>query len=188
MNKYFLFKAENPINVTTFRDLISATYPEPFSFYMRDSRSGHLLADATFFDVWTILLPLFHSDLGILLTSIVAHKADDLAWYALEVTYKSRRQACMHLGEVLFERMLAHDAKIITLVKDQFIVVSRELMLTAKAFIDAGLNATRAAIKLYVHRNTFNYRLEKFIQQTGLDIRDYHHAFYFKIAQQAIIG
>jgi DNA-binding PucR family transcriptional regulator len=61
-------------------------------------------------------------------------------------------------------------------------------MLTAKAFIDAGLNATRAAVKLYVHRNTFNYRLDKFIEQTGLDIRDYHHAFYFKLAQQAIIG
>jgi hypothetical protein len=188
MNKYFLFKADNPINATTFRDLIRATYPEPFTFFMRDSRSGHLLTDAAFFDVWTVLLPLFHNDLGILLTSIVSHKADELAWYALEVTYKTRRQTCLHLGEVLFERMLAHDSKMIAIVRAQFANVSRELMLTAKAFIDAGLNATRAAVKLYVHRNTFNYRLDKFIEQTGLDIRDYHHAFYFKLAQQAIIG
>ena len=32
------------------------------------------------------------------------------------------------------------------------------------------------AQKLYLHRNTVNYRLQKFIEQSGLDIRDYHNA------------
>lgn len=188
MNKFFLFKSEQPLNIATFRDLIKETYNEQFVFLMRDNRSGYIFAPATFFDVWTTLYPLFHNDLGILLTSVVTHKDDDLAWYALEISYKTHRNACLHQGDILFERMLVHDHKMIQLVLLQFKDVSRELMLTAKAFLDAGLNASRAAIKLYIHRNTFNYRLEKFIEQTGLDIRDYHHAFYLKIALQAIIS
>jgi DNA-binding PucR family transcriptional regulator len=68
-------------------------------------------------------------------------------------------------------------------VRHQFEGVPRELLLTATAFIESGLNATRASKKLYIHRNTFNYRLQKFIEWTSLDIRDYHHAFYFRLSQ-----
>ncbi|HBB05327.1 MAG TPA: hypothetical protein DCZ41_01870, partial [Firmicutes bacterium] len=44
--------------------------------------------------------------------------------------------------------------------------------------------ACLTAETLYIHRNTFNYRLNAFIEKTGLDIREYHNAllleFYFQ--------
>ncbi|MGN1075804.1 MAG: helix-turn-helix domain-containing protein, partial [Candidatus Enteromonas sp.] len=43
-----------------------------------------------------------------------------------------------------------------------------------------------SAQTLFVHRNTFLYRLNKFIELTNLDIRDYHNALllelYFQIS------
>jgi carbohydrate diacid regulator len=36
--------------------------------------------------------------------------------------------------------------------------------------------------KLFVHRNTLVYRLEKIKKITGLDLREFDHAIIFKIA------
>ena len=36
--------------------------------------------------------------------------------------------------------------------------------------------------KLFVHRNTLVYRLEKIKKITGLDLREFDHAIIFKVA------
>ena len=36
--------------------------------------------------------------------------------------------------------------------------------------------------KLFVHRNTLVYRLEKIKKLTGLDLRQFDHAIVFKVA------
>ena len=36
--------------------------------------------------------------------------------------------------------------------------------------------------KLFVHRNTLVYRLEKIKKLTGLDLREFDHAIIFKVA------
>jgi DNA-binding PucR family transcriptional regulator len=38
------------------------------------------------------------------------------------------------------------------------------------------LNASLASKGTYVHRNTFNYRLDKFIRNTGINIRQFKGA------------
>ena len=48
----------------------------------------------------------------------------------------------------------------------------------AVALARRGLLASEA---LFVHRNTFNYRLNAFIRESGLDIRDYHNALLLEI-------
>ncbi len=185
MDKYFLFKSEQPLGSPTFKELISASYRGPFEFVLRDTRHGYILTAADFFDTLGTLLPLFNSDLGLVLTFVTSHRSDELAWLALDIAHAYRRQSCLHLGDVVFDRLIANDARMLALVRQQFRGVPHELMVTAAVFVDAGLNATRASEKLYIHRNTFNYRLQKFIERTGLDIRDYHHAFYFRIALKA---
>ena len=41
---------------------------------------------------------------------------------------------------------------------------------------------TETARKLYVHRNTLVYRLEKVKKITGLDLREFEDAILFKVA------
>ncbi len=153
---------------------------------MLDHHRGYIIADSDFFDTLIVLLPLFNSDLGVVITTIITHKVDELAEQALELAHKYHRQTCMHLGDLVLERLLASDRSLIALIKQQFREIPHELMVTALVFIESGLNATRASKKLYVHRNTFNYRLAKFIEKTSLDIRDYHHALYFKMVNKVI--
>ena len=44
------------------------------------------------------------------------------------------------------------------------------------------MNIAETARKLYVHRNTLVYRLEKIQKKTGLDVRVFEDAMTFKIA------
>ena len=48
-----------------------------------------------------------------------------------------------------------------------------ELLDTVKIYIECGSNASLAAKKLYMHRNGLQYRIDRFIEKTNLDIRTF---------------
>ena len=60
--------------------------------------------------------------------------------------------------------------------------LDEETMQTIDIFFANNLNISETARKLYVHRNTLVYRLEKLRQLTGLDIRTFDDAMTFRIA------
>lgn len=60
--------------------------------------------------------------------------------------------------------------------------LDRETLLTIHAFFDNNLNVSETSRKLFVHRNTLVYRLEKIKKLTGLDLREFDHAITFKVA------
>ena len=51
-----------------------------------------------------------------------------------------------------------------------------ELLQTVQAFFENGFNASITAKKLHIHRNTFNYRLTKFQEITGVSVRNFDGA------------
>ena len=57
-----------------------------------------------------------------------------------------------------------------------------ETLSTVNLFFENNLNISETARKLYVHRNTLVYRLEKIQKLTGLDVRVFDDALTFKIA------
>ena len=59
--------------------------------------------------------------------------------------------------------------------------LSEEMLETVQAFFKNDLNLTATARELYIHRNTLNYRLDKFKKDFGLDLRSFHDAVAFKI-------
>ncbi len=60
--------------------------------------------------------------------------------------------------------------------------LDRETLQTIHAFFDNNLNVSETSRKLFVHRNTLVYRLEKIKKLTGLDLREFDHAITFKVA------
>ena len=57
-----------------------------------------------------------------------------------------------------------------------------ETLFTIQKFFENNLNVSETARKLFVHRNTLVYRLEKIRRITGLDLREFDHAIIFKVA------
>ena len=60
--------------------------------------------------------------------------------------------------------------------------LDRETLMTIQAFFENNLNVSETSRKLFVHRNTLVYRLEKIRKLTGLDLREFEHAITFKVA------
>lgn len=60
--------------------------------------------------------------------------------------------------------------------------LDQETLFTIQRFFENNLNVSETSRKLFVHRNTLVYRLEKIKKITGLDLRQFDHAIVFKIA------
>lgn len=107
---------------------------------------------------------------------------------------------CMELGKkfdikdhifsynkMLFEKIVYNvDSKIkqelLGMLKDKFDALDSEMIVTIEQFVNCGLNISDAARKLYVHRNTLIYRLDKIKKETNFDIREFKDASVFLIA------
>ena len=60
--------------------------------------------------------------------------------------------------------------------------LDHETLFTIDKFFENSLNVSKTSRKLFVHRNTLVYRLEKIRKITGLDLREFDHAIIFKVA------
>ena len=60
--------------------------------------------------------------------------------------------------------------------------LDQETLFTIQKFFENNLNVSETSRKLFVHRNTLVYRLEKFKKLTGLDLREFDDAIVFKVA------
>ena len=60
--------------------------------------------------------------------------------------------------------------------------LDQETLFTIYKFFENNLNVSETARKLFVHRNTLVYRLEKIKKLTGLDLREFDDAITFKVA------
>ncbi len=82
-----------------------------------------------------------------------------------------------HLPTTLCETFLQEVFK-----KNSIESLDHETLFTIQKFFENSLNVSETSRKLFVHRNTLVYRLEKIKKLTGLDLREFDHAIVFKIA------
>ena len=82
-----------------------------------------------------------------------------------------------HLPTTLCETFLKEVFK-----KGSIESLDQETLFTIQKFFENNLNVSETSRKLFVHRNTLVYRLEKIKKLSGLDLREFAHAIVFKIA------
>ncbi len=58
-----------------------------------------------------------------------------------------------------------------TILKDE-----KELLQSVKVYIENNMNVSLTAKKLFMHRNSLQYRIDKFIERTGIDIKNFQGA------------
>lgn len=128
-----------------------------------------------------VLMSHLNQTLGIVMTVVITHRWDDVALEGLNVAVRHNKGNMIYLADALLYERIEGENALFSLLDKQFDSLSRELIQTAEAFIISGCKATFAASRLYIHRNTFAYRLNQFIEKTQLDIRDFHHARLFQL-------
>lgn len=180
MDKYYLYKTDRPIDEKMMTRLIDSFYQERFTLFSINQFEGYVIANQNFALQVQEAMMTISSDLGLKLVIVCAHANNDVSRHTLSFAFENTA-GFNYLSDMILEQMLSSDTKLKTMILNEFNPVSHELILTASAYLKAGLNAKAASEMLYIHRNTFNYRLDKFIELTNLDIRDYWNAFYFNL-------
>ena len=66
--------------------------------------------------------------------------------------------------------------------KEPIEALDEETFFTINKFFENNLNVSETSRRLFVHRNTLVYRLEKIKRITGLDLREFDDAIVFRIA------
>ncbi|HWO94821.1 MAG TPA: helix-turn-helix domain-containing protein [Bacillus sp. (in: firmicutes)] len=56
------------------------------------------------------------------------------------------------------------------------VIQDKELLKTIKTYLECNLNVSLTSKKLYMHRNSLQYRIDKFIEKTGIDIKNFQGA------------
>jgi len=82
-----------------------------------------------------------------------------------------------YLDDVIVHAVLEKDAQL----KKAFIdyiasCVNAEVIHTVREFIQNNMNSSVSAKKLYMHRNTLNYRIENFIEATHINVKTFKGA------------
>lgn len=83
-----------------------------------------------------------------------------------------------NLCRIFIEEVFGND----TLPKE----IDEEILTTVQKFFENNLNISETARKLFIHRNTLVYRIEKVQKATGLDMRVFEDALTFNIALMVV--
>ena len=181
MNKYYLFLSSDKIDRLYFREALRALSGHPVEVYYESDKKGYFYEDSSLYGGLAVLLSTIHDDLGLNLVVLVAHERKGLEEKALVSALSYFKNMAVYLPDVLFKEFSFGDFSSLPLLKEEFFSLPPDLLETAGTYLRVGCEATAASKALFIHRNTFNYRLSAFIEKTGLDIRDYHNALLLEI-------
>jgi hypothetical protein len=127
-----------------------------------------------------VLYEPLRDDLGIKMTMVIGFDNEALMRLALANASEHHSGKIIDLGDVLLLETIKGDHRLITSLDQLLSKVSKEVLETARMYLLTGGNSVLSASLLYVHRNTFSYRLAKFIDQTGLDLRESNLAAFLQ--------
>lgn len=88
------------------------------------------------------------------------------------------------IGKLIYnsDKRLLDDFLRETISKKTFELLDDEIIKTVLCFFTNNLNISETARRMYLHRNTLVYRIEKVLKLTGLDLRNFDDAVSFKAA------
>ena len=176
MIKYYYFTSQFKLNRGAFDDIIRNSYTQYIEIEYLNDFNGIILADENFFVRLKSIIDILSVDLNTNFIFLESYKLSNLAEKTLLKLQKRCSSGLFSLSLVILQYYMSGDLELYEELKKEFSSLKKELLDTAIAYINCNMNACLASKSLYIHRNTFNYRLNKFIEQTSLDIRNYNNS------------
>ncbi|WP_405103330.1 PucR family transcriptional regulator [Oceanobacillus sp. FSL H7-0719] len=126
-----------------------------------------------------------HADLKINYNSLRKHANTIFTYFEKQVVFYTEAILALLINQASSEFRENAIHYILKEVKED-----KDLLHTVKVFFQSNLNASLTAKELYLHRNSLQYRLDKFIEKTGIDIRSFDQAalVYFILLAKAHEG
>ena len=181
---------DSDINIADFTDAINGFFHNPVICW-KDNYSGVIIENTKSASLnnqdFNAVIHTLESDLYAqfrlfignnypLSNSIIASFLTEDACFKAIRLYNTKNKVITFSSAFLDLLLLGKDQSLcITLAKNLIGTLENEkdLLQTIKIYVEANANATVAAKQLFLHRNSLNYRLDKFFELTNLDVRKF---------------
>ncbi|GGB51433.1 hypothetical protein F3157_07590 [Virgibacillus dakarensis] len=191
---YFCFPL-NKLEPSAFKEAIHAIFTREVPILWENEHSGIIIEEKPETISYEQIVEVLMSDLYVKINFYVGSYCSDLRmarqYYqtvltdgkiVLEQTGKAV-VSCIDAIPYLFIDRTDHDFLVnIPEIVLKEVIDDDQLLQTIETFIHCNLNISITAKKLYLHRNSLQYRVDKFIEKTGIDIRQFHQAMTVQLA------
>ena len=153
-------------------EMIKATYTL-FDEDVCDRLDAHhlcVIADISALDLLTSLFATLQSQ-GLHLRMVIGYAYDAVLKAGVMSAGEVYDHQWVHLYQLFLHELKHSQHHLIDALKLKMEALDHDDRLTMKTYLDYHGNAILASDALYVHRNTFNYRLNKAIEHSGIDVR-----------------
>ncbi len=188
MNKHYLFLSNQEISRKTFETALKGFGVKLDTLSYFSPYEGELILPKEDYSSFSSLVLPLREDLGGSISFLCCHDRGELGKKLLKDALGYFPNQAVFPTDVLMKEMSFGDYTSVPLLCASFSHLDHELLLTAGTYLRCGLDASLSAKELFIHRNTFNYRLNAFIEETNLDIRDYHNALLLELYFQVSSG
>ncbi|WP_067840664.1 PucR family transcriptional regulator [Amphibacillus sediminis] len=176
-----------------FREAITGLYPEQPIIIWIDQQTGIIIEQEVFNDEESIsyldMVEVFTSDFFLDLRFFIGPYLTDLtdakAYFQwMKATFK--RLEPFNIKRVItYVNAVPYLLPTLTAQTDQHFLVrlilkdtlgDEELLRTIQIFLECNSNISLAAKEMYMHRNSLQYRIDKFIEKTQIDVKQFEGA------------
>lgn len=194
---YFSIK-ENQVSPETFKDAIHELFPGSVPILWENGHEGILIENA---DVgndnirYEEIIDILMSDLYVKINFLVgpfrermgnAHHYHSFMLAAARSTFSASNKAVASFSDAVPYLLIdqgskEHYRRIREMVLQSY-ADDEETLRMIEVFTKFNLNVSETAKALHLHRNSLQYRLDRFTENTGIDIRKFHNAMAVYLA------
>lgn len=176
----YLYLSDGPIRREDLKSALSSLGID-YRLDVESPSSGIVYAASSLFPLLESSMMAFREDLGCNIAFLRSHRDTPLSRKLVREGLSYFPNCAFFPCDVLMREFFYQDFSSLPLLRAEFSGLDQETYRTALSYLRSGMDAKMAAEAIYVHRNTFSYRLNKFVEITGIDPRDYHNALLIEV-------
>lgn len=185
--------SDDTVDPSEFREAIHGLFPNYVPIIWENNQQGVIIEEATMLEdeiisydeIIDVLMSDFYMKVHLFLsphfekTGVIPHYYQWLK-YSFDTVLSYENKPVIHYTSsvpyLLLEPLTEENINTIIETILQETIAEEELIKTIQIFLECNSNATLAAKKLYMHRNSLQYRVDKFIEKTGIDVKQFEGA------------
>jgi len=183
--KYYLFHLSEPLNQEEFKGYLLSIDSQIKSVKFNSKLDGYFIGNSELSTTLNFIAEAITGDFNVSISILSSYELNDLSSYLFRHCTKKERASYKSLADTILDLILKNDYSFLPFLTNIFKDVNDSILLSIETYVRTGFNATLTAKKLFIHRNSFYYRMNDFFSKTRIDIHDYENSqlvmFYIKL-------
>lgn len=161
------------LHPSTFKEALKRIINQPFEMIF-DGKEGRLTVnDAVLASLYSSVM-ILQNDFMCTFTLLIVPRFDE----TMENVFNHFDESGIFNVNAVLPKLLSSNVISINSLKVYIKSISSEILMSVKNYIEFGMSINLVAKAMYAHRNTINYRINKFCEKSGINVRKVVNAYF----------